>query len=48
MTNKWEKMETVADFMFLGSRITADTDCGHEIRRHLLLGIKAVTHLGSM
>ena len=41
-------METVADFMFLGSRITADTDCGHEIRRHLLLGIKAVTHLGSM
>ena len=37
MTNKWEKMETVADFMFLGSRITADTDCGHEIKRHLLL-----------
>ena len=41
-------METVADFMFLGSRITADTDCGHEIKRHLLLGIKAMTNLGSI
>ena len=33
-----ETMETVADFIFLGSKITADGDCGHEIKRHLLLG----------
>ena len=33
-----ETMETVTDFIFLGSRITADVDCSHEIRRHLLLG----------
>ena len=35
-----ETMETVADFIFLGSRITADGDCSHEIKRHLLLGRK--------
>ena len=37
--------ETVADFIFLGSEITADGDCSHEIKRHLLLGRKAVTSL---
>ena len=36
-----ETMETVTDFIFLGSKITADTDCSHEIKRHLLLGRKA-------
>ena len=39
-----ETMETVRDFIFLGSKITADGDCGHEIKRHLLLGGKAMTH----
>ena len=43
-----ETMETVADFIFLGSKITADGDCSHEIKRHLLLGRKAMTNLGSM
>ena len=43
-----EAMETVRDFIFLGSRITADGDCSHEIKRHLLLGRKAVTHLDSI
>ena len=38
-----EKMETVTDFIFLGSKITADGDCGHEIKRYLLLGRKALT-----
>ena len=38
-----EKMETVADFIFLGSKITVDGDCSHEIKRHLLLGRKAMT-----
>ena len=38
-------METVADFIFLGSKITADGDCSHEIKRHLLLGRKSVTNL---
>ena len=42
-----EKMETVADFIFLGSKITADGDCSHEIKRHSLLGRKAMTNLGS-
>ena len=41
----WEKVETVADFIFLGSKITADGDCSHEIRRHLLLGRKAMINL---
>ena len=40
--------ETVADFIFLGSKITADSDCGHEIKRHLLLGRKVMTNLDSM
>ena len=37
-----ERMETVTDFIFLGSKITADDDCSHEIKRHLLLGSKAI------
>ena len=40
MANKWEKMETVEDFTFLGSKITADGDCSPEIQRRLLLGKK--------
>ena len=40
-----ETMETVRDFIFLGSKITADGDCIHEIKRHLLLGRKAMTNL---
>ena len=43
-----EKMETVRDFIFLGSKITADGDCSHEIKRHLLLGRKAMTNLDSI
>ena len=42
-----EKMEAEADFIFLGSKITADSDCCHEIKRHLLLGRKAMTNLDS-
>ena len=41
------KVETVADFIFLSSKITADSDCSHKIKRHLLLGRKAVTNLDS-
>ena len=40
--------ETVTDFVFLGSKITADGECNHEIRRHLLLGRKAMTNLDSI
>ena len=40
-------METVTDFIFLGSKITADGDCSHEIKRHLLLGRKSMTNLNS-
>ena len=43
-----EIMETVTDFIFLGSKITADGDCNHEIKRCLLLGIKAMTNLDSI
>ena len=43
-----ETMETVTDFIFGGSRITADGDCSHEIKRHLLLGRKAMTNLDSI
>ena len=43
-----ETMETVTDFIFLGSKITADGDCCHEIKRRLLLGRKAMTNLGSI
>ena len=41
-------METVADFIILGSKITADDDCSHEIKRHLLLGSKVMTNLDSI
>ena len=44
----WEKMEAVMEFIFLGSKITADSDCSHEIKRHLLLGRKAMTNLDSI
>ena len=45
----WEiDVETVSDFMFLGSKITADGDCSHEIKRHLLLGRKVMTNLDSL
>ena len=43
-----ETVETVADFIFLGSKITADVDCSHEIKRHLLLGRKVMTNLDSI
>ena len=43
-----ETMETVRDFLFLGSKITADGDCSYEIKRHLLLGRKAMTNLDSI
>ena len=42
-----ETLETVTDFIFLGSKITADDDCSHKIKRHLLLGRKAMTNLDS-
>ena len=51
-TTSWqivgETMETVTDFISLGSKITADGDCSHEIIRHLVLGGKAITHLDSI
>ena len=43
-----EKMEAVADFIFLGSKITTDSNCSHEIKRRLLLGRKAMTNLDSI
>ena len=43
-----EKVETVIDFIFLGSKITADVDCSHEIKRHLFLGRKAMTNVDSV
>ena len=43
-----ETMETVADFIFLGSKITVDSDCSHEIERHLLLKREAITNLDSI
>jgi len=48
MANRWGKVETVTDFVFLGSRITVDSDCTHEIKTHLLLGKKAMTNLDSV
>ena len=48
MANRWETMYTVTDFTFGGSKITADGDCSHEIKRHLLLRRKAMTNLDSM
>ena len=43
-----EPVETVTDFIFLGSKITVDSDCSHEIKRHLLLGRKVMTNLDSI
>ena len=48
MAKRWEKLETVIDFIFLGSKITADGDWRHEIKRHLLLGRKVMTNLDSI
>ena len=49
MANKWEKkMETVTDFIVLGSKITADSDCSHKIKRHLLLEREAMVNLDSI
>ena len=48
MANRRGKVEVVTDFLFLGSKITADGDCSHEIRRHLLLGLKATTNVDSV
>ena len=48
MGNNGETAETVSDFVFLGSKITADGDCSHEIKRHLLLGRKVMSNLDSI
>ena len=48
MANRWGKMETVTDFIFLDSKITVDGDCSHGIKRLLLLGRKALTNLDSI
>ena len=48
MANRWGTMEIVTDFIFFGSKITADGVCSHEIKRHLLLGRKAMTNLDSI
>ena len=45
MANRWGNMETVTDFIFLGSKVTVNGDCIHEIKRCLLLGRKAMTNL---
>ena len=46
--NRWQTMKTMAGFIFLGSKITVDWDCSHEIKRHLLFGRKAMTNLDSV
>ena len=48
MGKGWETVETVSDFISLGSKITADGDCSHEIKRHLLPGRKVMTNLDSI
>ena len=48
MANRWGTMEIVSDFILLGSKITVDGDCSHEIKRCLLLGGKAMTNLDSI
>ena len=48
MANRWETMKTVTDFIFLGTKVTADGDCSHEIKRRLLLGRKVMTNLDSI
>ena len=52
LTTSWQidggKVETVTDFTFLGSKITKNSDCSHEIKTYLLLGRKAITNIGSI
>ena len=48
MANRWGTMEAVADFIFGGSKITADGDCSHKIKRHFLLRRKAMTNLDNI
>ena len=48
MGNRWGDSETVSDFILGGCKITADGDCSHEIKRHLLLAIKVITNLNSI
>ena len=48
MANRWETIETVTDFILGSSKITADGDCSHEIKRHLLLERKGITNLDSV
>ena len=48
MANRWETVETMADFIFLGSKITADVDCSHEIKRRLLFGRKVMANIDSI
>ena len=48
MANRWGKVEAVTDFIFLGFKITADSDCSHEIKKHLLLGRKVGINLVSI
>ena len=48
MTNRWETVETVTYFLVLSSKITEDCDCSHEIKRHALIGRKAMTSLNSI
>ena len=48
MANRWGKMETMRDFILGGSKVTADGDCSHEIKRCLLLGRKVMTNLDSI
>ena len=48
MGNRWETVERMSDFIFLDSKITADGDCSHEIKRRLLLGRKVMTNLDSI
>ena len=47
MANRWEKMETVVDFIFLGSKVTVNGECSHDTERRLLLGKKSMTNLDS-
>ena len=48
MANRWEKVETVSDFIFLGSKITVDGDFSHKMKRHLFLLKKVMTNLDSL
>ena len=48
MANRWETVEIVTNFIFLGFKITTDGDCSHEIKKRLLLGRKAMTNLDSI